>query len=129
MSKIYCESDVVQVPAPAGGVIEGLFYLIGGLFGASRNTVAAGQLFALDREGVWHEPVAAKAGAALAVGDPVYWSAAGGFTATSGAGEILAGYALSTVPANTTGNADIAISDNSLTTSAEAIDAAGGAEA
>lgn len=127
--KKYDKASPVQLPAPVGGVVAGNFYLIGGLFGMAMATVAAGILFALDREGVHTVPVAAQAGTQCAVGDPIYFKTGTGFTCTSGAGAYLVGYALGIIDAGDTDEIDVAISPMSLTTSAEAIEDAGGADA
>lgn len=76
INKVYDTDDVnrITMTAPAGGVVAGRFYRFGRLFGQAVSTVPAGKVFTLDRKGAWSVPVEAQ-GAAVAVGDPIYWEA------------------------------------------------------
>jgi len=50
--------DTLDLVAPAGGVVSGNFYPIGGLLVCAATTAAAGEIFAGDRKGAvhnWHK--------------------------------------------------------------------------
>lgn len=103
MNKVYDTEDVdrITLTAPAGGVVSGRFYRFGRLFGQAISTVPAGKPFTLDRKGAWSVPVEAQ-GAAIAIGDPIYWEAgrADAEFHRDGAdtGGLIIGYALEAVP-------------------------------
>ncbi|QEL26147.1 DUF2190 family protein [Bosea sp. F3-2] len=92
MAKNYiAPSDPVTVPAPAGGVVSGLAYLIGALFGVAGNTAAAGIGFPLHVRGVWSLPKAA--GVNWLVGAKLYWDNANRVVTNVAAGSTLIGTA------------------------------------
>ena len=84
MSKNYVQhGKVLPLTAPAGGVISGMAYAIGALFGVAEFTAAAGDQFELDTTGVRTLPKAT--GQAWAEGDVLYFDpAAGNLTKTAG---------------------------------------------
>jgi len=63
--------DTLTLTAPTGGVVAGLPYLIGAIFGVAAETVAEGLPFDLRRSGVVKLPK--KSGEAWAEGDALYW--------------------------------------------------------
>ena len=72
----------VQLTAPAGGVVGGMGYLIGGAFGVAGTSAAAGALVEFRIDGVIDLPKAA--GAAWTEGLLLYWdNAAKNVTATA----------------------------------------------
>jgi predicted RecA/RadA family phage recombinase len=68
--------------APTGGVVSGLGYLFGAMFGVATTSAAAGVAFELGVEGVWQLP---KATGAWTVGQIVNWDNAAK-NVTTGAG-------------------------------------------
>jgi predicted RecA/RadA family phage recombinase len=60
----------INIPAPAGGVLSGNGYMIGGAFGVAGADANVGELFAYHLEGIYVFP---KPAGALAVGTVVYW--------------------------------------------------------
>ena len=130
MNQIYNHANTVSVTAPAGGVIGKKFYRIGGLFGIAAVTTPAGKKFELIREGVFNGPV--EAVDAIAEGDAIYWQAGRAnseFSNEATAGAIHVGEALGAIPAGTVARIDVAITPRPLSTAAEAIEQAGGADA
>lgn len=75
--------DIVEVPAPAGGVASGDFVLVGVLGGVAQVAAAAGVIVPIVRKpGNYTLPKAT--GAAWTKGDALYWDAtAKNFTKTS----------------------------------------------
>lgn len=72
---------VMSFVAPAGGVVSGTAYLIGGLLVVALETASAGDKFDGDCEGVWTLP---KAAGAWTEGELLYWdNAAKNVTTTS----------------------------------------------
>lgn len=85
------QADPVTIPAPAGGVVSGLAYLIGALFGIAGNTAAAGVGFPLQTRGVWELPKAA--GVNWLVGAKLYWDNTAKAITNVAAGNTLVGTA------------------------------------
>lgn len=67
----------VVITAPTGGTVAGLFYLVGGWFGAAFATVAAGSLATLNLEQAEYETPSAQvvASPAFTAGGLVFWDA------------------------------------------------------
>ena len=111
MNKSYDTATRITLPAPAGGVVSGGFYRIGRFFGCAVATVPAGKPFTLDREGVWKVKTEGQ-GAAIAIGDPIFWEAgradAEFHNDGADAGGILVGYAMEPHAAGV-GEIDVAI--------------------
>lgn len=92
MAKNYiAPSDPVTVPAPAGGVVSGLAYLIGALFGVAGNTAGAGIGVPLHLRGVWELPKAT--GVNWLVGAKLYWDNTNKVLTNSASGNTLVGTA------------------------------------
>lgn len=130
-NKAFNHSTRVPMTAPVGGVIGGKFYKFGALFGCAVASAPAGKLFTLDRDGIWTVKVEAVA-ADIAPGDQIFWLAGRAdseFSNESAAGAVLVGVALGDVETGDTTAIDVVISPMPLTTSAEALEDAGGADA
>lgn len=85
---------VLDAIAPAGGVIAGVAYKLGALFGIAKETVAAGVPFAYERRGVWsNQPKAA--GAAWTFGAVLYWDDTAKAFTTTATNNMRVGYAVS----------------------------------
>lgn len=96
------KADVITLTAPTGGVVVGLAYLIGGIFGVAIVTAAAGVAFALRVRGVVE--IVKKAGEAWAEGDALYWDDANSQVTISPEGTVFIGQATEvTASAATTG--------------------------
>ncbi len=63
--------DTLPLTAPSGGVVSGVPYLIGSIFGMADNSAAEGVQFELRRKGVMKLPK--KTGETWAEGDSLYW--------------------------------------------------------
>lgn len=69
MAKNYVQDgNVLQLPAPVGGVVSGGIYAIGVLVVVAIADAAAGEQFAAAPNGVWSVPAAAGLTAGAAVG-------------------------------------------------------------
>lgn len=92
----------VVVTAPAGGVAAGLFYQIGGWFGAAFATVAAGLPVALNLEQAEYEATAGQVVAtpAFTAGGHVFWDAAASRLTPVATGNRLVGRAVSVLAGN-----------------------------
>lgn len=68
--------DIVDLPAPSGGVVSGTPYLIGALFGVAQVSADEGETFAFARKGVFSAlPKETHAtDQPWAIGDPLYWN-------------------------------------------------------
>lgn len=66
--------DVLNLAAPAGGVVSGRGYLIGRIFGVAVRTAAVGVVVGFHRKGVYALPK--EAALAMAVGDAAFWDVA-----------------------------------------------------
>ena len=76
--------DTLTLAAPTGGVVSGLPYLIGALFGVAMTSAAEGADFDFRLKGVF-EDLPKATGAAWSAGDPLYWdSSAAKLTKTAG---------------------------------------------
>lgn len=64
--------NIVDLTAPAGGILSGQAYLFGSLFGVATVAAAAGKKVAVSVEGVFQLPKAT--GASLAEGVKAYWT-------------------------------------------------------
>ena len=80
----------VSFTAPAGGVIGGLGYLIGALFGVALFSAEAGAPFESRLEGVHQLP---KAVGAIGEGVKLYWDNAAKNVTTTAAGNTFIGHA------------------------------------
>jgi predicted RecA/RadA family phage recombinase len=60
------------LPAPSGGTVAGMFYLIGGVFACAASTVAAGVSCVFHLCGAYDTAPKAT-GAAWTAGDVLYW--------------------------------------------------------
>ncbi|MET0170910.1 MAG: capsid cement protein [Agrobacterium vaccinii] len=94
----------LDVPAPAD-VKSGDGVLIGKLFGVAQTDAKQGEMFALDREGVWDLPKTEAQ--AWAVGDVVYWS--GTEVTTTANGNTKIGFAVA-VAGNPSKRGDVVLS-------------------
>lgn len=65
-------ADIVDLTAPAGGIISGQAHLFGSLFGVATTSAEEGAKVAVSLEGVFQLPKAT--GASLAEGVKVYWT-------------------------------------------------------
>lgn len=86
MNNYVRKGETLTLTAPAGGVVSGTGYLIGGLFVVAQATVAATLPFAAMVTGVFNLPRDA-ADAAWVEGDRIFWDADAGKATTSGAGD------------------------------------------
>lgn len=83
--------EVLEFPAPAGGVVSGDFAMVGALFGVAVVAAAQTVVTPFDPRGVFSLPK--ETGATWSVGDQLYWDAANKrFTKTS-AGNVACGVA------------------------------------
>lgn len=99
---------VLDLTAPAGGVVSGTPYMIGSLFGVAVDTVAAGFLFPFGVEGVW-KSMPKKAGEAWTEGAPLYWDPANLYlTTTAGSLKRVAFAVAAAASADTVGTLRIA---------------------
>ncbi|MCX5496440.1 DUF2190 family protein [Kaistia dalseonensis] len=90
--KNYIQSgDTVTAPAPAGGTVSGLLYVIGSLIGVATITAVEGVNVPFKTSGVYELPKTSAL--AIAVGDAVYWDAANKVVNKTSAGNTLVGYA------------------------------------
>ncbi|MEO3997187.1 DUF2190 family protein [Mesorhizobium sp. CAU 1732] len=83
--------NTITVPAPAGGAVSGKPLAIGSLRGFASATAAAGEDVAVVRTGV-HEYKKAT-GAAWAIGDNLYYSAANDYFTKTATDNVLFGFA------------------------------------
>lgn len=84
MKNFVQNGDALDLIAPAGGVVSGGFYLIGGLLVCAATTAAAGEIFVGDRKGVFKDAPKTTA-QAWAQGAVLYWDdTAKKFTTTVG---------------------------------------------
>lgn len=81
----------LTVPAPAGGVVAGQPVAIGSLRGIASTSALEGEDVAITRVGVFD--VVKATGAAWAVGDKVYYSAANGNFTKTATDNVLFGFA------------------------------------
>lgn len=63
--------DTVEMTAPSGGVVSGVAYLIGAMFGVAQKTAAEDEKFAFARKGVFE--FGKTTSQAWAEGDPLYF--------------------------------------------------------
>lgn len=91
------EGNVIQLTAPAGGVVSGVAYQIGQLLVVATASAPAGQKFSGETVGVFSLPKAA--GSAWAEGDLLYWHSASSDLSTVATGGLLAGCAIEAVGA------------------------------
>jgi predicted RecA/RadA family phage recombinase len=83
--------EVLNVPAPSGGVLSGGVVIIGSLIGIAETTQAVGVTVAVVTKGVFELPkVSAQA---WAVGNPIYWDSGAGNATTTSTSNTLLGYA------------------------------------
>jgi predicted RecA/RadA family phage recombinase len=82
---------VLDAIAPAGGVVAGVAYKIGSLFGVARETVAQGVPFAYERTGVWGGMP--KAAGAWTFGAILYWDDTAKAFTTTATNNMRVGYA------------------------------------
>jgi predicted RecA/RadA family phage recombinase len=130
-TKVYKNNSVITLPVPAEGITVGQPIAIGGFFGFSQLTCSAenaeGELFTLDRTGVFAVEVKATS-TDIGIGDDVYFddNATPKFGNASGR---LIGYAMGEVEAGETKVIQVSVEILPVTTKAEAIEDAGGADA
>lgn len=95
MSKTkFSDASPLDITAPAGGTVSGVGVLIGTIFGIAVTTNVAGDVVAIDTEGVFdHAKEASGAGQAWAVGDAVYWDNANKRLTKTAAGNTKVGNA------------------------------------
>ncbi|QRM55142.1 DUF2190 family protein [Sinorhizobium sp. BG8] len=74
--------DVLDVPAPSGGVVSGKPVIIGSLIGIAALTAAEGVTFPLQRTGV--HTLAKTSAQAWTVGAKIYWTGTEATTTSSG---------------------------------------------
>lgn len=99
---------VLDLTAPAGGVVSGVPYLIGLFFGVALDTIAAGLPFPLDTEGVFSN-LPKKTGEAWTEGAPLYWDDVNKYlTTTAGALHRVAFAVKAAQAADTVGSAKLA---------------------
>jgi predicted RecA/RadA family phage recombinase len=98
-------AETVTFIAPAGGVISGNGYVIGGLFVIALSTAAAGAKCEGLRKGIATLPKLTNAGSATAPGVKVYWNTAGSKVTAAAAGGVLIGCGSPEVPATADGDA------------------------
>lgn len=84
--------DTITVPAPVGGTVTGKICIIGSLIGVASVTAEAGVDVALATEGVFE--YAKTSALAIAVGDKVYYEAAGNLLNKTDVGNTLVGIAV-----------------------------------
>lgn len=65
-------ANIVDLTAPADGIVSGQAHLFGSLFGVATTSAAAGAKVAVSLEGVFQLPKAT--GASLAEGAKAYWT-------------------------------------------------------
>ncbi len=70
--------DILTLTAPAGGVVSGGLYIIGGMAVVALTTAGAGVSFAGQKEGVFELPKATGANTDLTEGQAVFWDATNG---------------------------------------------------
>ncbi|MEH0194569.1 DUF2190 family protein [Caulobacter sp. CCNWLY153] len=88
------KGSVLDLIAPAGGVVSGLGYRIGGFFVIALVTAAEGDTFAGAIDEVWTLPAAVHASnQAIGLGDPVFWDAANHCATSTPTGNQLIGAA------------------------------------
>lgn len=76
------KGDVLEFPAPAGGILSGAFAMVGALYGVAVKDGADGVVTPFDPRGVFSLPK--ETGAAWSAGDQLYWDATNKrFTKTS----------------------------------------------
>lgn len=96
------EGESLSLIAPAGGVVSGTGYMIGGLFVVALTTAAAGAAFTGRTRGVFSMPKAsAGSGKAFTAGETLFWDNSNKRFDKTGAGFFAAGVA--TEDAATTG--------------------------
>ncbi len=97
MNNFIQPGDVLELTAPAGGVVSGTPYKIGQLLVVAADTKAAGELFRGKTSGVFQ---ITKAGTqAWTEGALVYWDDVGAEFTTTATGNLLAGVAVAAVGA------------------------------
>jgi predicted RecA/RadA family phage recombinase len=98
--------DVLEAPAPAGGVVSGDFALIGTIGGIATVTAADGVVCPFQLEGVFSLPKAT--GQAWTQGAALYWDATAKKFTTTSAGNTRYGFAdAAALAADTFGNVNI----------------------
>lgn len=95
MTNYLGSGDPITVPAPSGGVVSGLVYLLGTLIAVAASTAAEGVLVAFKTTGEFRVPKAASQ--AWTVGAKVYWDDTNKVFTTSASGNTLAGVAVEAV--------------------------------
>jgi predicted RecA/RadA family phage recombinase len=90
--------DVLNLTAPAGGLLSGQAYLFGSLFGVATKAAAEGERVAVSVEGVFTLPKAS--GISLTEGVKVYWT--GTAITTTASGNTLVGNAAAVAAADAT---------------------------
>lgn len=92
MKNFVQDGDVLTLEAPAGGVVSGVGYLIGGLFVVATISAAEGELFTGRRRGVVELVGATHANAqAASAGDAAYWDNAAKKITKTAAGNTIVG--------------------------------------
>lgn len=117
MSKSQVQAgNVVDLTAPAGGVVSGGAYVQGALFAIAQTDAAAGQKYAGALCGV-HELPKESTVAAFAEGEKVYWDAAEGRLDAHASGRYEVGTATEAADA---GDAKVRVRLNAVAVTAEA---------
>ena len=83
---------VIDAIAPSGGVVSGLVYVLGSLIGVAAVTVAQGEAFTMDTEGVFLLPKTSAQ--AWTVGAKIYWDGTNKVATTTSSGNTLIGIAV-----------------------------------
>lgn len=84
MKNFVQHGDTLDLTAPAGGVVSGVAYLIGALFGVAVASAAVGETFPLRVVGIYTLPKAT--GEAWTEGAVLYWDNANKRLTTTAAG-------------------------------------------
>lgn len=87
MNNKIANGKVLDVVAPAGGFTGGTPAVVGAIVGIPTNTVAEGEVSAVDVCGVFEVPK--EAAADIAQGDACYWDAADGEVNTDNANPLM----------------------------------------
>jgi predicted RecA/RadA family phage recombinase len=108
MAKNYVQhGHVLDLTAPAGGVVSGTPYLIGSIFGVAVDTVAQGLPFPHGVDGVWGS-LPKKTAEAWAEGQALYWDDVNKYlTTTAGSLKRVAFAVVAAQAADTVGTAKI----------------------
>lgn len=84
----------VTMTAPSGGVVSGIAYLIGALFGVAAVTAAEGESFEMSLVGVYTLPAASGASTDFTAGAKLYWDDTAKKVTKTATGNTPVGYAL-----------------------------------